>query len=144
MSLAAWRVGRGTHQRTNGNARGRLPIGIGTVFGFPAWACRWQVGGRKRGVVGRTSQPTTWGGINRKMLPYCESTEALYGEKRQEFIIRQTLLPLEFLLWLDCIAHIHYYRTYKQFSLYLYQRVQTHCPLRHRLYCFLLDMTRQL
>ena len=24
-----------------------------------------------------------WVGINRKMLPYCESTEALYGEKRQ-------------------------------------------------------------
>ena len=28
-------------------------------------------------------RPRLGGGINRKMLPYCESTEALYGEKRQ-------------------------------------------------------------
>ena len=62
---------------------GRLHNDTGIVFGFPPWACRWQVGGRKRGVAGQTSPPTTWGGINQKMLPYCESMEALYGEKRQ-------------------------------------------------------------
>ena len=81
--LAACHVGRGKRCRTNGNARGRLTIGTGTAFGFPPWACRWQVGGRKRGVAGRTSPPTTWGGINRKMLPYCESTEAFRLGKRQ-------------------------------------------------------------
>ena len=55
-------------------------VTVGVGEGIP---CGEDVGGRKRGVAGRTSPPTTWGGINRKMLPYCESTEALYGEKRQ-------------------------------------------------------------
>ena len=48
-------------------------VTVGVGEGIP---CGEDVGGRKRGVAGRTSPPTTWRGINRKMLPYCESTEA--------------------------------------------------------------------
>ena len=44
------------------------------------------VGGKlaeeKEEFAGQTSPPTTWGGINQKMLPYCESTEAFGLGKR--------------------------------------------------------------
>ena len=62
-------------------------VTVGVGEGIP---CGEDVGGRKRGVAGRTSPPTTWGGLNRKMLPYCESTEAFVWGKRQELL--QTLV----------------------------------------------------
>ena len=59
-------------------------VTVGVGEGIP---CGEDVGGRKRGVAGRTSPPTTWRGINRKMLPYCESTEAFVWWKRQDYFI---------------------------------------------------------
>ena len=53
-------------------------VTVGVGEGIP---CGEDVGGRKREIAGRTSPPTTWGGINRKMLPYCESTEAFVWGK---------------------------------------------------------------